>query len=381
MSPAVETSICSNLDEIDPREWNGLVEDNNPFLSHEFLVALERHHCAAPVYGWHPRHLLLHSRGRLLGAAPLYLKENSYGEFVFDHAWADAYQRNRLAYYPKLVSSIPYTPATGKRLLLAEGRDNPSTWATVSSAVKTLATGEGCSSVHWLFLQADEERALREQGWMTRKGVQFHWYNRGYDDFDSFLGQLNSKRRKNIRRERRLASGHGLQIRVLHGNEASQEQWRIFSRFYAKTFEERYSMPTLNLGFFSEVAESLGERVVLVLAYEGERCVAGALMYRSDDTLYGRHWGCEEDYDSLHFELCYYQGIDYCIRNGLRRFEPGAQGEHKIWRGFLPTTTYSSHWIAEPAFNSAIEDFLRREERAMADYRANLELSSPYRQG
>lgn len=380
MSTAVETEICNNLDQVDREQWDALVKDNNPFLSYGFLVALERHRCASALYGWHPRHLLLRCEGKLVGAVPLYLKENSYGEFVFDHAWADAYQRHHLAYYPKLVSSIPYTPATGQRLLLADGWDQPVTWALVSRSIKSLAEEEGCSSVHWLFLEEREERALHDQGWLTRRGVQFHWRNRNYPDFEAFLAGLNSKRRKNIRRERRLASGHGFEIKLLHGNEVTEEQWRIFSRFYAKTFEERYSMPTLNFGFFSEVGALLAERVVLVLAYEGERCVAGALMYRSDSTLYGRHWGCEQDYDSLHFELCYYQGIEYCIRNGLQRFEPGAQGEHKIWRGFLPTTTYSSHWIADQDFSAAIIEFLHREDRMIDDYKANLELSSPYRQ-
>ncbi len=380
MSAVIETVICNNLDEVDPGEWDALVRDHNPFLSHAFLVALERHQCASPLYGWQPRHLLLRAEGRLVGGVPLYLKENSYGEFVFDHAWADAYQRNGLAYYPKLVSSIPYTPATGQRLLLADGWDNPETWSKVSAAVKTLAMEEGCSSMHWLFVEEREERALHEQGWMTRKAVQFHWGNRDYPDFDSFLGQLNSKRRKNIRRERRLAAGHGFETRLLHGGEVTEEQWRIFSRFYAKTFEERYSMPTLNFGFFSEIGRTLGDRVILVLAYEDEVCVAGALMFRSDHTLYGRHWGCEQDHDNLHFELCYYQGIEYCIEHRLQRFEPGAQGEHKIWRGFLPTTTYSSHWIADRSFSAAVEEFLQREERMIADYKSSMQQSSPYKQ-
>ena len=214
---------------------------------------------------------------------------------------------------------------------------------------------------------------------MERIGCQYHWINRGYADFDTYLSALSSKRRKNIRRERRLVREAGIRIELLHGPEVTDDQWRLFSGFYAKTFEQRYSLPTLNEGFFKEVGQSLGRQVVLLLAHDDHECVAGALLFRSDDVLYGRHWGCLRDYDSLHFELCYYQGIEYCIREGLNRFEPGAQGEHKIWRGFLPALTYSRHWIAHPAFRAAIGDFLVREKRAVLDYAQTLGTSSPFR--
>ncbi|MCG8428826.1 MAG: GNAT family N-acetyltransferase [Chromatiales bacterium] len=374
--------ICSALDEISATQWNALVVDNNPFLRHEFLVALERHACAAPKYGWHPRHLLARDdNDRLIAAAPAYIKENSYGEFVFDHAWADAYQRNGLRYYPKLVSSIPYTPATGQRVLIAPDRAGEREWivAQFSQLADQLAVNDQLSSTHWLFISEPEVSAFERAGLVRRIGVQFHWYNRGYENFDQFLAQLTSKRRKNIRRERKAVTDQKIKLRVLHGDEVTEAEWRLFTRFYNKTFEERYSLPTLNFGFFSEIGNTLPKQVILVLAYDGDECVAGALMYRSDNTLYGRHWGCERDYHSLHFEACYYQGIEYCIRHGLQRFEPGAQGEHKIWRGFLPTLTYSMHRIYHPGFDEAIKEFLQREEPAILDYKQSLEQNSPYR--
>ena len=231
-----------------------------------------------------------------------------------------------------------------------------------------------------MFISEPELQVFETLGLSKRLGVQFHWYNRDYADFDDYLSQLNNKRRKNIRRERKSVTNQDLHIRVIHGDEVTVKEWQLFTGFYNKTFEERYSLPTLNLGFFQEVGQTLGRQVILVLAYDQNECVAGALMYRSDDTLYGRHWGCERDYDSLHFEVCYYQGIEYCIRNGLRHFEPGAQGEHKIWRGFLPTLTYSTHSIMHPGFAEAINDFLDREGPAVLDYKHSLDQSSPYKQ-
>ena len=373
----VET--IESIDGVSEAEWNGLVPDNNPFLKHQFLAALERHRCVGPEFGWHPRHLIGRDGGRLVAAAPLYLKENSYGEFVFDFAWARAYQQHGLAYYPKLVSAIPYTPATGSRLLTGEGADRSEVARELLDAALLQAERDGASSVHWLFVPEAEQALLAEMGLMSRIDVQFHWCNRGYRDFGHFMDGLTSKRRKNVRRERRRVEEAGLRLRLLHGGEVTEEEWRLFAGFYAKTFEERYSLPTLNAPFFAEVGRTLGRQVILVLAYDGDRCVAGALMFRSDDVLYGRHWGTCADFDGLHFEACYYQGIEYAIREGIERFEPGAQGEHKIWRGFMPTLTRSSHWIANPPFARAIGDFLARERPAIIDYKETRERSSPYR--
>lgn len=369
------------LEDIPAAEWNALVPDHNPFLSHEFLSALERHHCVGEKTGWLPWHVLCRSdEGPLLGAVPLYLKFNSYGEFVFDWSWAQAYSQHGLEYYPKLVSAIPYTPVAGRRLLLAPDQSRP---AETTKAIIHFVREEGIkhhlSSMHWLFPTATELDLLLENDYLHRLGCQFHWQNRGYRDFQDFLDALTAKRRKNINRERRLVRESGLELRLLHGNEASEAQWVAMHQFYRSTFRRLGGTPTLTLPFFLEIAKTLGASIVLVLAYQQDREVAGAISFCDDTTLYGRHWGCRADFDSLHFEACYYQGLDYCIRRGLRRFEPGAQGEHKIYRGFLPTLTHSAHWIAHPGFRRAIAEFLRRETPAVHDYARELLQHSPYR--
>ncbi|HXH02136.1 MAG TPA: GNAT family N-acetyltransferase [Candidatus Competibacteraceae bacterium] len=372
-------SVTESLADVPARQWNSLVKDRDPFLSHEFLSALERHHCVGERTGWLPYHLLCRGDdGRLLGACPLYLKTNSYGEFVFDWSWAEAYRRNGLRYYPKLVSAIPFTPATGQRLLLA-----PEAPPAVAAALIGHALEEtrrlGCSSLHWLFPQPEQMPALLEQGLLQRLGCQFHWHNPGYRDFADFLDTLSSKKRKNIRRERRLVEQAGVELEVLQGREIRHQDWQVFHGFYRSTFARLGGYATLTLPFFQEIGQTLGNRVILVLARVRGHSVAGALCLRSDHTLYGRHWGANESYDSLHFEACYYQGIEFCIRHGLRRFEPGAQGEHKVSRGFLPTFTYSAHWLAHPAFHSAVATFLERETPAVRAYADELAQHSPYR--
>jgi len=371
----------ASLAEIDAAAWNALVQDRHPFLRHEFLSALERHHCVGERSGWLPRHLACFDAGRrLLGAAPLYLKTNSYGEFVFDWGWADAYQQHGLRYYPKLVSAIPFTPATGQRLLLATGSQAPAVARALIDHALEDARRQDLSSVHWLFPIADNMDSLLAAGLLPRLGCQFHWHNPGYRDFADFLDTLTAKRRKNIKRERRLVEDSGLTLEVLSGSAISESQWRIFHGFYRSTFQRLGGIPTLTLPFFQEVAVTLGDQVILVLARQGGRYVAGAISFRSDHTLYGRHWGCDAEYDSLHFEACYYQGIEYCIQQRLRCFEPGAQGEHKIYRGFLPTLTQSAHWIAHPGFHAAIADFLERETVAVKRYARQWAQHSPYRQ-
>ena len=362
-------------------EWNALVSEQNPFLSHEFLVALERHQCVGERTGWLPWHLICRDdTGRLLGAALLYLKFNSYGEFVFDWTWAEAYRQQNLPYYPKLVGAIPYTPATGPRLLLAPDQPQP---AATRRALIDFALAEAkhhqWSSAHWLFPATEDLEPLLEQGLLHRVGCQFHWENPGYRDFQDFLDTLTAKRRKNINRERRLVQEAGCELQVLHGGEISEAQWQTIHGFYRSTFERLGGVPTLNLPFFLDIAATLGDRLVVVLASLAGHEIATALCFRSATTLYGRHWGCRAEYDSLHFEACYYQGIDYCIRQGLLRFEPGAQGEHKIHRGFLPTLTHSAHWIAHPAFRRAIAGFLARETPAVRNYARELLQHSPYR--
>lgn len=370
-----------SLSALPAAEWNALVPDRNPFLSHEFLSALEQHGCVGERTGWLPWHLVCRdSSGRLLGAAPLYLKFDSYGEFVFDWGWAEAYRRQNLPYYPKLVGAIPYTPATSPRLLLAPGQPDPqATAAAMIAAVLDASRQRGLSSIHWLFPTVAELEPLQAQGFLLRTGCQFHWNNRSYRDFQDFLGVMTAKRRKNILRERRLVREAGLELRILSGREVSEAQWALVHDFYRDTFQRLGGIPSLTLPFFQEIGATLGERIVLVLAFAQQRAVAGAISFRSATRLYGRHWGCLRDYDSLHFEACYYQNLEYCIQHGLQGFEPGAQGEHKIYRGFLPTLTHSAHWIAHPGFRQAITDFLGRETPAVDDYARQLLQHSPYR--
>jgi uncharacterized protein len=376
----MELRIATAIDDVEAGEWNRVAGTGHPFLRHEFLSALERHGAVGEQYGWLPRHLLAREDGRLIGAVALYLKDNSYGEFVFDWAWADAYHRHGLTYYPKAVVSIPYTPATGPRLLVHPRADRARVAPALVELARTLMEQEGLSSLHWLFTDTDDTALLREQGFMPRLGCQFHWHNRGYQDFEEFLARLNSRKRKQLRRERRQVREAGIELQVVHGHDMSHEQWSVMHAFYRSTFERKSGIPTLSQAFFEEVSRTMGEQLVLVFAHHQGRPVAGAINFRGDDTLYGRHWGCQEAFHSLHFEACYYQGIEYCIANGLRVFEPGAQGEHKISRGFLPTATWSAHWIQDEGFRAAIGDFLRREQLGMRDYMETLAEQSPYRQ-
>ncbi len=371
-------SILSSLDDIPAADWNRLAGEANPFLRHEFLAALERHRCVGAAAGWIPQYLAAFEQDRLVGAAPMYLKDNSYGEFVFDWAWADAYRRSGLRYYPKLVVAVPYTPATGARLLLAE--DTPQIADALIAGALEQAQRLKVSSLHWLFTTEQDIRRLEAHGLMRRSGCQFHWANQGYADFDGFLAQFTAEKRKKIKRERRFVREAGIEIEVLNGRHISAEQWKIFYRFYSSTFLKRGAIASLSLGFFEEIGQTMAANVVLVLAKHQGRYVAGAFNLRGTNTLYGRHWGCTEEFHSLHFEVCYYTAIEYCIAQGLERFEAGAQGEHKLSRGFLPTTTWSAHWLSHPSFSRAVAEFLDHEQHQMAYYINELGEHSPYRQ-
>ncbi|APZ43422.1 GNAT family N-acetyltransferase [Acidihalobacter ferrooxydans] len=379
---ALELRLHRGLGDIAPADWDRLGGDRDPFLSHAFLRALETTACLEP-YGWHPHHLVVHGADdRPLAAMPLYLKTNSYGEFVFDWSWAGAYERQGIEYYPKLVSSIPYTPATGQRLLFVPDASERDALAglLVQQAID-IAQRNALSGAHWLFTPPDQTELLHHQhGLMRRMGCQYHWHNHDYADFDAFLADFTAQKRKKLRRERRRAIEEGVTLHVLHGDEADAPTLDAFHRFYLDTFEKHMGIPTLSREFFHEVAAGLGRRFVLVMARHGGEWVAGAVNFRSDTTLYGRYWGCREAYHSLHFETCYYQGIDYCIAAGLQRFEPGAQGEHKISRGFLPTPTWSAHWIANEHMRPHLEIFCSREERMMQAQCAELRQHSPFRQ-
>jgi predicted N-acyltransferase len=377
----MHTSVINRIDEIPATDWNRVAATTNPFLRHEFLAALERHACVGERHGWIPQHIIARDRsGRLAGAVPLYLKDNSYGEFVFDWSWADAWYRAGKRYYPKLVAAIPYTPVTGPRLLIAPGSDRNAVSHAMIEQALALVDNTGSSTLHFLFTDNGDTAILREHGLLRRTGCHFHWHNAGYHSFGDFLARLTSRKRKKIKRERRHVADAGIRMEVIYGDEATEEQWHIMHGFYRSTFERKSGIPTLSLPFFRDIGETMGRQVLLVFAWRADEAVAGAINLRSDHALYGRHWGCREQYHSLHFETCYYQGIDYCIRHGLQLFEPGAQGEHKISRGFLPTLTWSTHWIADAEFRPVVDKFLAHEHRLVLDYRDELQRYSPFRE-
>lgn len=375
---AVKIKLHCRIEDIDPARWNALVVDNYPFLRHEFLAAMERHGCVGEQVGWIPRHLACYDDNDiLLGAMPMYEKHNSWGEFVFDHAWADAYHRAGLSYYPKLVNAIPFTPASGQRLLARADNRNAIIEKLLRGAFAVMQQGQ-FSGMHSLFVDNRDYALLNQPDAMTRIDCQFHWHNNQYQHFDQFLGRLTSKKRKNIRQERRKAIASGVTIKRLDGHSATATDWINFNQLYRQIYNRKYGAPAFNLAFFKDIAASLGSQVILVMVNAGSQCVAGALLYHDDHSLYGRHWGCAGYLDSLHFEVCYYQGIDFCIEHGLNRFDPGAQGEHKIARGFIPTETRSLHWIADKPFQPAIADFVRREQTGVRGYIEAIARHSPY---
>jgi predicted N-acyltransferase len=375
-----QLSTHASIDELPDDQWNALAGGDAPFLRHEFLAAMEHHGCVGERFGWLPRHLALRDeRDQLLAVAPCYLKFNSYGEFVFDWAWADAYQRAGRPYYPKLVIAAPYTPATGSRVLTGASPRRAELAAALIQGSVQVAERLGVSGVHWLFTSEDETAWMRAAGLMPRLGCQFHWHNDGYASFDDLLATFSAEKRKKVRRERRRVAESGVQIRRVRGDQVSDAEWSIFHRLYEDTFDKRGGIPTLTLPFFQEISRTMGQQLLLVLAeHEGE-VVAAAFSLAGDHSLYGRHWGCAKEFHSLHFEACYYQGLEHCIEQGLARFEPGAQGEHKISRGFLPTRTWSAHWIGDSSFRRPIGRFLEHEIEGMEDYIAEMQGRSPYR--
>ncbi|MGQ0658331.1 MAG: GNAT family N-acetyltransferase [Chromatiales bacterium] len=367
------------LASVTAAEWNGLVGADYPFLRHEFLAALETHDCLAP-HGWTPAHLLARVGERLVGALPLYVKDNSYGEFVFDWSWAEAYERAGRRYYPKLVSALPFTPVTSPRVLLAQEAARGEVPAALIRAATEIMAQAGLSSLHCLFPPADEAQQLAAIcNGLVRTGCQYHWHNQGYRDFTEFLAALDAKRRKQIRHERRDVRAAGIEIEVLSGREASEGHWRQYHEFYCSTFRRKWGEPRLTLPFFMALGQNLPDAVLLILARHRGRYVAGAFALRGTRTLYGRHWGCSGFFRHLHFEVCYYRAIEYCIAHGLERLDAGAQGEHKIARGFLPVRTWSVHWLLDSAFRRAVADFLLRERAAVDRLASELSEHAPYR--
>jgi hypothetical protein len=372
----VQTRVVRSLAEVEAAEWNALPGVEAPFLRHDFLHALETSGCAVAGTGWDARHLLLRAGdGRLVGAMPLYLKSHSWGEFVFDFAWAEAYHRAGLNYYPRLVSAVPFTPATGSRLLA----DGSGARTGLLESARALGREEGASSLHVLFPAAQDREFLESRQLMPRLDCQFHWRNEGYGSFDDFLCGFTAEKRKKLRRERRRVAEAGITCRTFTGDELDVAGVDAVHRLHAATFARHGHAPYLNRDFFAQLAVRMPSNLVVELATLGGEPVACAIFLRGADTLYGRYWGASEHFHSLHFELCYYRGIEYCIRERLARFEPGTQGEHKLLRGFVPTPVWSLHEVADPHFAAAIGDWLARERELRSAWLAGAARHLPFR--
>ncbi len=361
--------VLESIDAVAARDWNALDLGGRPFLRHEFLGAAELSGSATPATGWTPTHVVAEDDAGLAGAMPLYLKSHSWGEFVFDFAWARAFERHGLEYYPKLVSAVPFTPAAGPRLLVRRGADAGAVRAVLLEAARGLAEARGLSSLHVLFAADEDRQALEQAGFLPRLDCQFHWRNRGYGDFEDFLAGFTAEKRKKARRERRRVAEAGIRFLEFTGADLDRTRLAVVYALHARTFAVRGNPPYFTPDFFARLAATLPEALMVKLAVDAHGDpVACAVFLRGADTLYGRYWGAAGEHHSLHFEACYHQGIDYCIREGLARFEPGTQGEHKIARGFSPSAVWSLHEIRVPAFRPAIADYLARERAAVGDY-------------
>lgn len=379
-TPVYTARIIDSISKVPSADWNACAGFDNPFVRHEFIAALESSGSAIAKTGWQAQHILLEAEdGAIAGVMPLYLKSHSYGEYVFDHNWAAAYERAGGRYYPKLQASIPFTPVTGPRLMARSDAPLKTVRAALLQAAIDHATALGVSSLHLTFLQADEWEQAGTAGFLQRTDQQFHWENQGYKNFGEFLENLSSRKRKTIRKERREAVADGIDIEILTGRDISEAHWDAYFQFYVDTGNRKWGRPYLNRTFFSLLGQRMADRIVLVMCRRGGRYIAGALNLKGGDTLYGRYWGAIEERRFLHFEVCYYQAIDYAIAHGLRRVEAGAQGEHKLARGYLPSKTYSAHWIRDPGFRNAVANFLEQERRAVDQQIEMLEDYSPFK--
>jgi predicted N-acyltransferase len=378
----VVAKIVQSLADIPAAEWDACAGDNNPFVSHAFLNALEESGCVSRRTGWGPVHLVIENEtGGVEGCVPLYMKSHSQGEYIFDYGWADAYERAGGRYYPKLLSATPFTPATGPRLLARPGPGREQTLNRLTSALIGTLDHLDIATLSVNFPTEAEWLRLADAGFLRRTDQQFHWYNQDYDTFDDFLDELSSRKRKTIRRERRAAVEAGIDIEVLSGNDLREEHWDAFYRFYMDTGSRKWGRPYLNREFFSLINERMADRIVLIMCRRQGHYIAGALNFVGAEAIYGRHWGCIEDHRFLHFEVCYYRAIDYAIAHGLERVEAGAQGPHKIARGYLPTLIYSAHFIRDPGFRHAVADYLERERLEVKHNVDYLSDRTPFRRG
>ena len=378
--PSVSIETCGSIEDIGQIQWEKLAGSRNPFLRYEFLQALEQSACTSTETGWQPSHLVIKSGGAVVGVAPAYLKSHSMGEYVFDWAWAEAYQRYGMRYYPKLLIAVPFTPSRGPRLLLDPSFRAQLTEGEVPALLDSLIDDLGVHSWHLLFPDEADQQLLRHDGQLHRIGCQFHWHNRSYQSFDDFLAELTSRKRKSIRKERRQVAEQGITFARYHGRDVSDQVLSAFYVFYQATYLKRGQRPYLNQTFFEQIRERLPEHLTLIMAIRGGEMIAGALFMTGEDTLYGRYWGCLEEYDHLHFETCYYQGIELAIERGLMRFDAGAQGEHKLVRGFEPAITHSWHGIAHPGFREAIEAFTQDEAEQVQGYFDEAHSVLPFKQ-
>jgi len=378
--PAADWDACANpLADVPAASCNGTPQAYNPFVSHAFFAAAEASGAAAIRTGWGPRHLVAKVDERIVGIVPCYLKSHSQGEYVFDRGWADAYERAGGRYYPKLQASVPFTPATGPRLLIRGGEDHAQIGSALAQGLIALCKVSKASSVHVTFAREQEWELLAEHGFLQRTDQQFHWHNQGFSSFDDFLATLNSRHRKAIKRERRDALAAGITIHWLTGKDITEDAWDAFFDFYMETGSRKWGRPYLNRKFFSLIGESMAKDVLLVMAKRDGRWIAGAINFIGSDTLFGRNWGAIEHHPFLHFEVCYYQAIDFAIQHRLKIVEAGAQGEHKIARGYLPQTTYSAHFIADRGLRRAIDEYLARERAYVEEAGRELAEAGPFR--
>ena len=379
-SATLTLTLHAKIADIGAADWDACAGTGNPFVSHAFLSAMEDSGSASSRTGWLPQHVVLRrGGGEIVGIVPMYAKSHSYGEYVFDHGWANALERIGKDYYPKLKAAVPFSPVPGPRLLRRPGSGIP--FAAMASALEQACASHKLSSVHVTFCTHDEWAGLGDAGWLQRIGTQFHWENEGYSDFEGFLGALSSRKRKVLRRERRDANAAGLTFHALSGADITERHWDAFYAFYQSTVDRKWGSAYLTRSFFSLLGQRLGDRVVLMYAENGTTPVAGALNLVGEEALYGRNWGCSGDWPFLHFELCYYRAIDWAIEHGLKRVEAGAQGRHKIQRGYLPKPTYSAHWITHPGLRRAVADFLVEERAGVEAEMTALAGESPFRKG
>jgi len=370
---------CINsMAEVNANCWNKLVQYKDPFLRHEFLLALEKSGSVCAEKGWKPHHLLVFEGEELIAAMPLYLKTHSRGEYVFDQQWADAYAQSGMDYYPKLINSIPFTPCQGQRILIKQDFDQQAITESCVWFVTQLAEKSNISSLHILFPNQQQTNFLT-QNLLIREGVQFQWFNNNYQNFNDYLKAFTSRQRKKINKERKSISEQGIELQRVSGLEISDQQWQVFFMFYEMTYLKRGQEAYLNIDFFTRLAKTMPEQILLVLAVKDQAYVGAALSFIGEDTLYGRYWGCYQEYKHLHFEACYYQGLEYCFEHQLKRFDSGAQGEHKIARGFEPITTYSAHWILNSHFSKLIANFLKRENVLIEQYKQDCMEQLPFK--